>query len=54
MHRNTMETIMGGIVLLAAVGFLMLAYEAAALKGDDGYQIAAEFGSTGDCGLCGR
>ena len=28
-------------------GFLMLAYEAADLKGNDGYQIAAEFGSTG-------
>ena len=47
MHRNTLESIMGGIVFLAAVGFLMLAYEAADLKGDDGYQIAAEFGSTG-------
>jgi phospholipid/cholesterol/gamma-HCH transport system substrate-binding protein len=47
MHRNTLETIMGGIVFLAAVGFLMLAYEAADLKGNDGYQIAAEFGSTG-------
>ena len=47
MHRNTLETIMGGIVFLAAVGFLMLAYEAADLKGNEGYQIAAEFGSTG-------
>ena len=47
MHRNTLETIMGGIVFLAAVGFLMVAYEAADLKGNGGYQIAAEFGSTG-------
>ena len=47
MHRNTLETIMGGIVLLADAGFLMLAYRAADLKGDDGYKIAAEFGSTG-------
>jgi phospholipid/cholesterol/gamma-HCH transport system substrate-binding protein len=47
MHRNTLETIMGGIVLLAAVGFVMLAYEAADMKGSGGYEIAAEFGSTG-------
>ena len=47
MHRNTLETTMGGIVLLAAVGFLMMAYEAADLTGNEGYQIAAEFGSTG-------
>ena len=47
MHRNTVETIMGGIVFLAAVGFLMVAYDAADLKGNGGYQIAAEFGSTG-------
>ena len=47
MHRNTLETIIGGIVLLAAFGFLVLAYEAADLRGNGGYQIAAEFGSTG-------
>ena len=47
MHRNTLETIMGAIVLLAAVGFVALAYEAADVKGNDGYEIAAEFGSTG-------
>ena len=47
MHRNTLETVMGAIVLLAAVGFVMLAYEAADVKGNGGYEIAAEFGSTG-------
>ena len=47
MHRNTLETIMGAIVLLAAVGFVALAYEAADVKGNGGYEIAAEFGSTG-------
>ena len=47
MHRNTLETLMGAIVLLAAAGFVALAYEAADLKGDGGYEIAAEFGSTG-------
>jgi len=47
MHRNTLETVMGAIVLLAAVGFVALAYEAANVKGNGGYEIAAEFGSTG-------
>ena len=47
MHRNTLETVMGAIVLLAAAGFVALAYEAADVKGSDGYEIAAEFGSTG-------
>ena len=47
MHRNTLETVMGAIVLLAAVCFVALAYEAADVKGNGGYEIAAEFGSTG-------
>ena len=47
MHRNTLETVMGAIVLLAAAGFLALAYEAADVKGNGGYEITAEFGSTG-------
>tara|TARA_B100001059_G_scaffold8347_1_gene6903 strand:- start:953 stop:1405 length:453 start_codon:yes stop_codon:yes gene_type:complete len=47
MYRNTLETVMGAIVLLAAIGFVALAYEAADVKGNGGYEIAAEFGSTG-------
>jgi phospholipid/cholesterol/gamma-HCH transport system substrate-binding protein len=38
---------MGAIVLLAAAGFVALTYEAADVKGSGGYEIAAEFGSTG-------
>ena len=47
MQRNTLETIMGAIVLLAGMGFVALAYEAANIRGNDGYEIFAEFGSTG-------
>ena len=47
MHRNTLETIMGAIVLLAAAGFVMLAYEMADLRRSDDYEIIAEFGNTG-------
>lgn len=47
MHRNTLETIMGAIVLLTAASFFVMAYEVANLKGNGGYKIVAEFGSTG-------
>ncbi|MGC6497229.1 MAG: outer membrane lipid asymmetry maintenance protein MlaD [Candidatus Puniceispirillaceae bacterium] len=47
MQRSMLETIMGAVVLLSAVAFLSLAYEAADLRGSDGYEITAEFGATG-------
>ena len=45
MRRNTVETILGGVVLVAAALFMMLAYEAANLTSADGYRLDAEFGS---------
>ena len=47
MQRNMLETIMGAIVLLTAVAFVSLAYEAANIRGTDGYELEAEFGATG-------
>ena len=47
MQRSMLETLMGAVVLLSAVAFLSLAYEAADLRGSDGYEIKAEFGATG-------
>lgn len=47
MQRNTLEMIMGAVVLLAAAGFVSLAYEAADIQGTNGYEIQAEFGATG-------
>lgn len=47
MQRNMLETVMGAIVLLMAVGFVFLAYEAANIRGADGYELEAEFGATG-------
>jgi phospholipid/cholesterol/gamma-HCH transport system substrate-binding protein len=47
MQRNTLEMIMGAVVLLAAAGFVSLAYEAADIQGTNGYEIQAEFGTTG-------
>ena len=47
MQRNMLETVMGAIVLLTAVAFVLLAYEAANIRGTDGYELEAEFGATG-------
>ena len=47
MQRNTLEIVMGALVLLVAVVFMSVAYEAADIKGGDGYEIEAEFGGTG-------
>ncbi len=47
MQRNMLETVMGAIVLLMAACFVSLAYEAANIRGTDGYELAAEFGATG-------
>ena len=47
MQRSMLETLMGAVVLLSAAAFLSLAYEAADLRGSDGYEIEAEFGATG-------
>jgi phospholipid/cholesterol/gamma-HCH transport system substrate-binding protein len=47
MQRNTLEIIMGAVVLLTAIAFMSVAYEAADIKGDNGYEIEAEFGGTG-------
>ena len=47
MQRNMLETVMGAIVLLTAMAFVSLAYEAANIRGTDGYEIEAEFGATG-------
>ena len=47
MQRNMLETVMGAIVLLTAVAFVSLAYQAANIRGTDGYELEAEFGATG-------
>ena len=47
MQRNMLETVMGAIVLLTAVVFVSLSYEAANIRGTDGYELEAEFGATG-------
>ncbi len=44
MKRNIIETVLGGIVLLVAIGFLVFAFKSSGLSsGSDGYEITAEF-----------
>ena len=45
MRKNTVETILGAVVLAAAGLFMALAYEAANLTSSDGYELKAEFGT---------
>ena len=44
MKRNIIETVLGGVVLLVAVGFLIFAFQSSGLSSSGGgYQITAEF-----------
>jgi len=45
MRRNMIETVMGGVVLLVAVGFIIFAFRSANLSsgGEDGYEVVVQF-----------
>jgi phospholipid/cholesterol/gamma-HCH transport system substrate-binding protein len=44
MKRNIIETVLGGIVLLVAVGFIVFAFKSSGLSGGgSGYEVTAEF-----------
>ena len=44
MKRNIIETVLGGIVLVVAVGFIVFAFRSAGLtSGAGGYEVTAEF-----------
>ena len=45
MHRNLIETVMGGVVLAVALFFLVFAYTSAGLGEVDGYEVTARFPS---------
>ena len=47
MSRNTIETVMGAVVLLVAGVFLWLAYSVTDIKSSDGIVVNAEFGAIG-------
>ncbi|MHA1600930.1 MAG: outer membrane lipid asymmetry maintenance protein MlaD, partial [Alphaproteobacteria bacterium] len=43
MHRNIIETVMGGVVLLVAAGFVYLAFQSGSVGNGSGYLVSAEF-----------
>lgn len=45
MHRNLIETVMGGVVVAVALLFLVFAYTSADLGKVDGYEVTASFPS---------
>ena len=45
MHRNLIETVMGGVVLVVALFFLVFAYTSADLGSVEGYGVTARFPS---------
>lgn len=47
MSRNTIETVMGAVVLLVAAGFVWLGLSVAGIQSSGGNQIHAEFGGIG-------
>lgn len=50
MHRNIIETIMGGVVLIVAVVFLVFAYTSTSSGTVSGYPVTAKFGNVSGIG----
>jgi phospholipid/cholesterol/gamma-HCH transport system substrate-binding protein len=43
MTRNLLETLLGAIVLIVALGFLLFAYNSSQVEQDGGYELVARF-----------
>lgn len=43
MKRNIIETVMGGLVLIVAAGFILLVFQSGTVSQDNGYVVTAEF-----------
>ena len=50
MRRNIIETVMGGVVLLVAAGFIVLAFQSGTISSPGGYQVTAEFDNASGLG----
>lgn len=51
MSRNTIETVMGAVVLLVAGVFLWVAYSVTNIQSSDGLELSAEFGAIGSLNI---
>ena len=43
MHRNIIETVMGGVVLIVAAVFLVFVYSSSNIRTSSGYELSARF-----------
>lgn len=43
MTRNVLETLLGAVVLIVAIGFLAFAYRSSQINSSDGYELLASF-----------
>ena len=43
MRRNIIETVMGAVVMLVAIGFIVFAFRASGISADGGYRVNAVF-----------
>lgn len=43
MHRNVIETVMGGVVLIVAAVFLVFVYSSSNIRTSSGYEVTARF-----------
>jgi phospholipid/cholesterol/gamma-HCH transport system substrate-binding protein len=43
MHRNVIETVMGGVVLIVAAVFLVFVYSTSSIRTSSGYELSARF-----------
>lgn len=50
MRRNVIETVMGGVVLLVAALFVVIAFQSGTVTRANGYQITAEFDNASGLG----
>lgn len=51
MKRNVIETVLGGVVLVAAGVFLAFSYKSADISSGSGYNVTADFSSIGGLGV---
>ena len=51
MQKNILETLMGAIVLIVALGFLAFAYEGSQMKVEAGYLVSGKFGNASGISL---
>lgn len=51
MKANAIETIMGALVLIVAIGFAVTAYESSSIRPQNGYSLSARFESVDGVGL---